>query len=276
MHTLPNLTSRFIVFLTPVIVGCLLTPVFSESNSKGPNSLVVVGALKGVDSSGTQFEVLQDGDHTRKLYSDAKTKVYFIGLPNKANHKPMVGYGVKASSEKDGRLKSISFTPEIDEPKPLGAEKLAMSATELFARVDRDDNSRVGYAEFSETIYYSPKHGPDSFRKADKDSDGELNLKEFAVAVSSVSWWKLSRKTPDEWFTQADKNRDGMLDIKEFASICTSGNHIENIFKRTDGDESGSLTQRETAAYIRSVTHGKQKSGRTRKRDKQATTQSVN
>ena len=48
-----------------------------------------------------------------------------------------------------------------------------------------------------------------------------------------------------------------MLDIKEFAWISTSGNHIENIFKRIDRDESGSLTQRETAAYIRSVTHGK-------------------
>jgi Ca2+-binding EF-hand superfamily protein len=266
MHNLPNLTSRFIGFLIPVIVGCLLTPAFAESNSKGPNSPVVVGTLRGVDSSGTQFEVLQDGDHTRKLYSDKKTQIYFIGLPNKADHKPTVGYGVKASSEKGGRLKSISFTPEIGEPKPLGAEKLAMSAAELFARVDRDDNSRVGYVEFSETIYYSAKHGPDSFRKADKDSDGELNQKEFAVAVGGVSWWKLSRHTPDEWYAKADKNKDDELDIKEFAVICTSGNHIDNIFRRADIDRSGRLSSKETTAYIRGVTHGIKRQKKTDKK----------
>jgi hypothetical protein len=40
---------------------------------------------------------------------------------------------------------------------------------------------------------------------------------------------------------------------------------MENIFKRTDQDESGSLTQRETSAYIRSVTHGKKRSREKRK-----------
>ena len=123
--------------------------------------------------------------------------------------------------------------------------------------VDKDASTFISYVEFNKYIYHSPKHSPDSFRKADKDNDGVFDTAEFVEALSKVSWWKLSRKTPYKWFIQADKNMNRMLDIKEFAWICTSGNHIANIFKRTDRDESDSLTQRETEAYIRSVTHGR-------------------
>ena len=125
-------------------------------------------------------------------------------------------------------------------------------------------------SEYPENEKPNPREafpGPDSFRKANKDTDSVLDTAEFAEALTKVSWCKLSRRTPDEWFNQADKNGDDMLDIKEFASICTRGSHIENIFKRTGRDVSGSLTQRESAAYIRSVTHGKQRSRKTRKRD---------
>ena len=139
----------------------------------------------------------------------------------------------------------------------VGEKRLTMTERELFNEVDKDASRSVSYVEFSKHIYYSPKHGPDSFRKADRDRDGVLGTAEFMNALSGVSWWKLSRQTADEWFLQADKNRDEMLDVEEFATICTSGNHIENVFKRADEDKSGSLTQHETVAYIRSVTHGK-------------------
>ena len=66
---------------------------------------------------------------------------------------------------------------------------------------------------------------------------------------------------------QADRDKDGMLDTKEFGLICTSGNHLKNIFKRVDRDKSGSLSQGETEAYLRSVTHGKERSKKKRKRD---------
>jgi len=79
-------------------------------------------------------------------------------------------------------------------------------------------------------------------------------MAEFVEALSKVSWWKISRKTPDEWFIQADSNRNNNLDVKEFSQICTSGNHIGNIFKRTDRDTSGKLSLQETVAYIHNVT----------------------
>ena len=271
--------TKFSIHAVVVLVSALsvlASHAQAQSNSKGADSAVVVGTLKSVDSSGTRFDVLQSGEHPRKLYVNSDSKVYFVGLPAKGEQKPRAGLGVKASCEKDGRIKSISFTPPVGESSMLGEKRLRMTESELLKEVDRDASNSISYVEFSRYIYHSPKHGPDSFRNSDKDSDGVLDSAEFAEALSNVSWWKLSRKAPDEWFIQADKNSDGTLDIKEFASISTSGNHIENIFKRTDRDESGSLTLRETAAYIRSVTHGKQRSKKTRKQDGQVATQSSN
>jgi Ca2+-binding EF-hand superfamily protein len=245
------------LLISVVAICAMLTPVLAQSNSRGPDSPVVVGVLKSVDATGKRYEVLQEGKYVRKLFTDDKTKVYFVGLPKKADHQPSVGYGVKASSEKDGRIKSITFTPPLDKDQPLGEEKLAMSVSELFAKVDHNADGRVSYAEYSETIYYSPKHGPDAFRKADKDNSGEFDSQEFAEALKNVSWWKLSRKTPEQWIAQADQNQDGRINLQEFAKICTSKNHIDNIFKRSDRDQSGHLDVAETKAYIHGITHGK-------------------
>ena len=231
--------------------------VQAKSNSEGTDRSVVVGTLASVDSSGKKFSVQQSGEHLHKLYMNAKSTVYYVGLRTQSEQKPRVGLGVKASCGKGGIIKTITFTPPLGEPAMVGEKRLTMTERELFNEVDKDASKSVSYVEFSKHIYYSPKHGPDSFRKADRDRDGVLGTAEFMNALSGVSWWKLSRQTADEWFLQADKNRDEMLDVEEFAIICTSGNHIENVFKRADEDKSGSLTQHETAAYIRSVTHGK-------------------
>ena len=255
--------------------GAVLLSIFSalasnaqgQSNSKRPTSPVVVGTLKSVDPSGTKLDVLQSGGNLRKLYINAASKIYFVGFPVQSKQKPQAGLGVKATCEKDGRIKTISFTPPVGEASTLGDKRLKMTESALLKVVDKDSNNSISYVEFSRYIYHSPKHGPDSFRKADKDGDGQLNSAEFTEALHKVSWWKLSRKTPQDWFSQADQNRDDVLNIKEFAGICTSGNHIDNIFKRTDRDKSGSLTPLETAAYIRSVTHGKLRGKKTQKRN---------
>lgn len=241
--------------------------VRAQSNSKKSDSPVVVGTLKSVDSSGTKFEIKQESGSLRELYLDSKSKVYFVGLSAKGERQPKVGQGVKAASDKDGCVKTISFTPSVGKTAMLGENRLKMTESELFNEIDRDGSSSISYVEFSKYIYHSPKHGPDSFRKADKDSDGLLNTTEFCDALSKVPWWRISRRTPNEWFTQADVDRDGILDINEFSVISTSGNHIENVFRRTDGDKSGSLSEGETETYIRSITHGNKKSRGKRKRD---------
>jgi len=254
------MTAKASIFKVAFLVSTFLVialNVQAKPNSQQPDRSVVVGTLTSVDSSGKKFGVQQSGEHLHKLYMNSKSKVYYVGLPVRSEQAPRAGLGVKASCGKDGLIKTITFTPPVGEPSPLGEKRLAMTERELFKEVDKDASDSVSYVEFSKYIFHSPKHGPDSFRKCDKDSDGALAAAEFVEAISKVSWWKLSRKTPGEWFNQADKNRDGRLDAKEFASISTSGNHIENVFKRTDRDKSGSLTQRETAAYVHRVTHGK-------------------
>ena len=251
--------SNYVVTTLTCAFLVLSANVEAKPNSKGPDSPIVVGTLTSVDSSKKKFDVQQSGENLRKLYANSKSKIYFVGFPVKGDQKPRTGLGVKASCGKDGLIKTITFTPPVGDPSTLGEKRLTMTEQELFNEVDKDASKSISYAEFSEHIYYSPKHGPDSFRKTDQNGDGVLNATEFNKALSGVSWWKLSRKTPDEWFFQADENKDGTLSIKEFAIICTSGNHIENIFKRADEDTSGGLTQRETEAYIHSVTHEKKK-----------------
>ncbi len=255
---------------------CLLPSVYAQSNSKGGSSSVVVGILKKVDAQGKEFKVLQADELLREVHTDSASKVHFVGFTSEAAKKATVGYGVKASCDKDGRIKTISFTPPIPTPEPLGEKRLSMNPSELFNQVDADEDGRVGYGEFSRSVYHSPKHGPDHFRKADGDSDGSLNSGEFRKALEKVSWWTLSRKAPEAWFREADADGNEALSMAEFAHICSSGNHIKNIFERTDRDGSGSLTQREAAAYIRSITHGKQRSRKTRKQEEQVKTPSVN
>ena len=175
---------------------------------------------------------------------NSESKVYFVGLPAKGGPKPRVGLGVKATCEKDGRMsRSISFTPPVGEPSMLGEKRLTMTESELLKEVDKDASNTISYVEFSKYIYHSPKHGPDSFRKADKDSDGVLDTAEFVEALSKVSWWKLSRKTPDEWFTQADKSKNGMLDIKEFAcNLHERQSHRQRLQTRSTAMTPGSLS----------------------------------
>ena len=264
--TLKSSRSLAAVMVSIFLVGS--TYVHAKPNSKGAGSAIVVGTLTRVDSSGKAFDVQQTGESLRKLHLGSKSKVYFVGFPTKRKQEPQAGFGVKASCGKDGQIKTITFTPPVGEPSAIGEQRLTMTVQELFKEVDKDGSKSISYPEFSTSIYYSPKHGPDSFRKTDQDSDGVLNAAEFNTALSGVSWWKLSRMAADKWFEQSDENKDGTLSIKEFASICTSGNHIENIFKRADGDKSGGLTRSETKAYIRSVTHEEKKEKKSRKKRK--------
>ncbi len=236
------------------------TVAHAQRQKNRDHNSVVVGTLHSIDPTGNPLEIRLSDNSSIKLQMDQKTKVVYVGLPANVTKQPKVGFGVKATCDQHGLMKSVSFTPPIGQPSSLGEARLTMTEHELFDAIDKDASESISYAEFGKYIYYSPKHGPDTFRKADQNSNGSLDEGEFTQALSKVSWWNLSRKTPTEWFKQADKNKDAKLNIDEFSSICTSGNHLENIFKRADQDHSGTLTQRETTTYIRSVTHDEKKS----------------
>jgi len=231
----------------------LSTPLYAQSNSKGPHSPIVVGVLKSADRN--QFQVLQSGQNPRHLVLTQKSQIHYVGMPDKADHHPVPGYGVKAKVDKDGRIKSVLFTHPLGKLAPLSDARLSLSEQELLAKADADQDGNVSYVEFSRSIHHSPKHGPDSFRKNDKDGDGMLNQKEFNRSLQGVAWWTLSRKTPAEWIATADNNHNEKLTLDEFKVICTSGNHIDNVFRRADKDKSGDLSVKEATAYIHSITH---------------------
>ncbi|MEC8861546.1 MAG: hypothetical protein VXX31_01255 [Planctomycetota bacterium] len=257
VHTLTYVVSIF---------SLLISNAQAENHRKGKDGQVVVGILKRVDATGTKFEILQSDGQRRALQTNAKSVVRFVGLTADVAREPEIGMEVKATCEKDDIIKSITFTPPVGEPAILGDKRLKMTEMELFEEVDKDANNSISYVEFSKYIHHSPKHGPDAFRKADQTGSGGLNSSEFAEALKKVAWWKLSRQTPAKWFAQADKNGNKQLDAKEFVWICTSGNHLENIFKRTDRDASGSLSEQEVTTYILGITLGKKKTREKRKK----------
>ena len=150
-------TNSFLIFVLAIVA--LQTHVLAQSNSKGAKSQVVVGVLKSVDASGKRFEVLQEGNFVRKLLTHDKSKVYFVGLPKEADRRPSVGLGVKASTENGGMVKSITFTPAIGKAKPLGEEKLTLSAGEL-----RPDGSWALSADDLDGLtLIPPEHSDDDF-----------------------------------------------------------------------------------------------------------------
>ena len=229
--------------------------------ARGGNSSVVVGTLKSVDSSGTKFDVLQSGEHLRKLYVNSESKVNFVGLPAKGEQKPRAGLGVKATCEKDGRVKTISFTPPVGEPLMLGEKRLKMTPKQSCSKRSTKTPATQSATSSSVSTFITRRSTVRThFARPTRTVTAYSIRRNSSKPSTRCHGGNYREKHLSEWFIQADKNGDGMLDIKEFAWICTSGNHIDNIFKRADQDKSGSLAQRETAAYIRSVTHEKKRS----------------
>ncbi|MEK6234570.1 MAG: hypothetical protein N2C14_07645, partial [Planctomycetales bacterium] len=116
--------------------------VFAQSNSKGPNSPIVVGILIGIDDSRTKFTV-QAKDHARELSVGDAATVEYVGFPNPAERKPTLGFGVKARVEPGGKLRSVLFTPPIPQQVPLGEERLTLTDKELFRKVDRNADGKL-------------------------------------------------------------------------------------------------------------------------------------
>ena len=181
------------------------------------------------------------------------SKLEFIGFPNKADHKLTVGYGAKGKVNKDGSVNGLILTMPLSKTDPLGQDRITMTIPQIYKLVDQNADGKISYLEFSIRVYLSEKHGPDKFKKYDKDQNGIFDEKEFAKALGEVSWWKMSRKTPEQWFEIADVNKNGQLTVKEFTEITEGKNHVDNHFKRTDKDKSGSLSRKEATSYINGV-----------------------
>ena len=220
----------------------------AKSNSKGADSPLAIGPITAISADGKTLTILQGGEHKRDLVISARTELIFVGMPKSAQ-RLAVGHGVKASV-KGGSVRSVKVTLPTKQAASLGKDRTKLSVDQILAKANENGDGGLDYVEMSRWIYHSPKHGPDSFLKADKNDDGLLGGAEMTKLLAGVSWWKYSRKSSDEWFRQADANGDGSLDLKEFTTIAAGKNHAENVFKRTDKNKDKALDSKEVAKYV--------------------------
>jgi Ca2+-binding EF-hand superfamily protein len=220
----------------------------AKSNSKGVDSPLAIGTITAISADGKTLTILQGGEHKRDLVISGRTELIFVGMPKSAR-RLAVGHGVKASV-KGGSVKSVKVTLPIGQAASLGKDRTKLSVNQILAKANENGDGGLDYVEVSRWIHHSPKHGPDSFLKADKNDDGLLDGAEMTKLLAGVSWWEYSRKSSDEWFRQADANGDGVLDLKEFTTIAAGKNHAENVFKRTDKNKDKALDPKEVAKYV--------------------------
>ena len=220
----------------------------AKSNSKGADSPLAIGSITAISVDGKTLTILQGGVLKRDLLLSSRTELVFVGMPKSAR-RLAVGHGVKASV-KGGSVKSVKVTLPTGQAASLGKERNKLSVDQILAKANENGDNGLDYVEVSRWIHYSPKHGPDSFLKADENEDGLLDRAEMTKLLAGVSWWKYSRKSSDEWFRRADGNVNGVLDLKEFTTIAAGKNHAENVFKRTDKNKDKGLDPKEVAKYV--------------------------
>lgn len=233
----------FLLFALSIICGFS----YAESNSKGKKSPLVIGKITEISADGKTISILHQGEHNRTIVLP-ESGIQYVSVP--ANKQVVtVGYSAKASINGNS-TKKLQLTLPIPEHAALGPERTSLTMEQILKKADSDSNQKIDYVEMSESLYHSPKHGPDKFVKFDKDKDGFLDVKELNQLMSEVGWWKYSRKTVDEWFTIADADNNGSVSKKEFLQICSGKNHIDNHFKRTDRNNNGVLEKNEVASYV--------------------------
>lgn len=171
---------------------------------------------------------------------------------------PQVGFGIKANIAKGDTIKGALFSPALPSFEPIPG-KHTLTAKQLFDITDKNANGEVDYLEYAARIFQSQKHLPDRYaEKFDLDKNDTMNLEEFTVSLDRLDWWRVSRKSLDEWMASTDKNRDGTLDSEEAKGVVIgSHGNYDTLFKRFDRDKSGGLSASELQKYLDSVINGK-------------------
>ena len=224
--------------------------LFAANGSKGAKSPMVIGIVE--EAHDDHILVVTRDKFKRKLTFKDDSKIVYVGFDDAK--KEIKAKCALRAQVKDEVIGTIYVTPDIgeDEPEPT-PEMVKMTPTELFEIADQNKNGRVCYVEVSKTIKYSLKHGPISFGKCDRDKSGALSPKEFPSFLEKTKWWKMSRKSPEEWFKGSDQDKNEVLSKKELAHLLGSEAHIDVFFRQADTNSSGDLDLPETSAFIKAT-----------------------
>lgn len=220
-----------------------------------PEKNLQMGVVVKLDDESLTVRASKSEGPERKLRITKETKFSFVGFKGLGQNvdKPAVGFAVKAHLGKDDVALSILFSPDFPPLKPI-TNRHKLTANELFAACDQNKDGRIDYVEYATNIFQSYKHLPDRWQnksKLDSNGDDTLDLKEFTNSLNELAWWRLSRKTPQEWHREADKDKSGELNIEELKSVIGSAHgKIDQVFKKLDKDKSGGISVSELQPYL--------------------------
>lgn len=239
---------------TAVLASCLIAMSVpaqaAEKKGRKPQGSMLIGIVEEAHNDHLMIATTMHKREKRKLILNEQSDVNYVGYDEKKNE---IETGSMFRAQVSGEvITSMYVTPAIGASfvDPT-SEMLKMTPGELFQLADKNQNSRISYVEMSQTIKpHSPKHGPVMFHKADTDKSGALNRKQFDDLLAKVTWWKMSRKTPEEWFKDSDQDNNGVLSQKELAILQGTDAHIDKIFKSADKNKSGDLDDAEVSALI--------------------------
>jgi Ca2+-binding EF-hand superfamily protein len=250
MRTMNNSRSLTIAVLASCLIAMSVPALAAEKKSRKPQGVMLIGIVEEAHNDHLMIATTMHKREKRKLILNEQSDVKYVGYDERTNE---IETGSMFRAQVSGEaITSMYVTPAIGksfvEPTP---EMLKMTQSELFQLADKNQNRRISYVEMSQAIKpHSPKHGPVMFYKADTDRSGALNRKQFDELLVKVTWWKMSRKTPEEWFNDSDQDNNGVLSQKELAILQGTDAHIDKIFKSVDKDKSGDLAPAEVFAFI--------------------------
>ena len=241
-------TFRTILCSSLTCLFCFCTQALSaENKSKGAKSPLVIGIIE--EAHDDHIVVITRDKYKRTLTFEEKSAVTYVGF-DKQKKEINARFAVRAEVNEE-IIQSILVTPPVTEDKVEPTpEMVKMTPAELLKTADLDRSGEVSYVEMSKTLFSSLKHGPVAFHKSDQDHSGSISLKELPSLLAKVKWWKMSRKTPEEWFESSDQDKNGVLSQEELVILLGSEAHIEVFFKRADKNTSGDLDPAEVSHFI--------------------------
>ncbi len=236
--------------LASCLIAMSVPAAAAEKKSSASQDSMLIGIVEEAHPDHLMIATTMHKRQKKRLILNNQSDVKYVGYDEK-KHEVETGSMFRAQVSGDV-ITSMYVTPAIGDglvdPTP---EMLKMTPGELFQLADKNQNGKISYAELSQAIKpHKPKHGPVMFYKADTDKTGALNRAQFDELLVTVTWWKMSRKTPDEMFKASDQDADGVLSEEEFAILQGTEAHVDKIFRSVDKNKSGDLDPAEASAFI--------------------------
>ena len=161
-------------------------------------------------------------------------------------------------SRSSGNLANVTATNSDGDTVQLSAE--ALSAAEMFSKMDTDTDGSLSLAEFSAArpADVTEEMAQNLYNSFDTDSSGSLAESEYTTAMkdappppppAGASASGASSET--ETFDSLDTNKDGVVSLEELAAAKpkdVSEEMAAQLFNSLDSDTSGDLSAEELSA----------------------------